>query len=74
MEQYEALEAKQEGLCAVCGRPSMRGEKRLRLSVDHDHVTGLVRGLVCNKCNLGLGYFCDDVDVLRAAAAYLTTP
>jgi hypothetical protein len=41
------------------------------LSVDHDHVTGAVRGLLCSNCNLVLGYACDDVTVLQKAIGYL---
>jgi Recombination endonuclease VII len=70
-EEYQALLEAQEGLCAVCGNgPTGR---RL-LSVDHDHVTGEVRGLLCNRCNPMLGYARDDVAVLQAAIEYLSRP
>lgn len=63
-DQVEAMRAAQGGACAVC--------KRLRkLVVDHDHVTGKVRGLLCNGCNTVLGKMGDDPAMLRAAAAYL---
>lgn len=54
-EQYDALNTQQKGLCAICGNPP-RG-KMQRLSVDHDHTTGRVRGLLCITCNRALGYF-----------------
>lgn len=50
--------------CAICHRTA-------RLSVDHDHETGQVRGLVCVNCNFVLGHAKDDPAILRAAAAYL---
>lgn len=68
-EHYEALMAKQGGRCALC-----RAEKCWRweiLSIDHDHDTGALRGLLCHSCNLMLGYAKDDPDVLERAAAYL---
>lgn len=67
-EAYERLEGEQWGRCAICGElPSTTHG----LCVDHDHEMGKVRGLLCNNCNAGLGYFGDSADVLRAAAAYL---
>ena len=63
---YDALLALQGGVCAICGKKSKR-----RLVVDHCHSRHRVRGLLCHKCNLGLGMFDDDIDRLRAAIAYL---
>jgi hypothetical protein len=68
VESYAGLEAAQGGLCLICMKPSRNGK---RLSVDHDHKTGKVRGLLCHVCNQGLGYFYDDPELLRLAAAYL---
>ncbi len=48
-EQYDELHRKQRGCCAVCGRPSAKW--KARLSVDHDHKTGDIRGLLCAYCN-----------------------
>lgn len=71
--EYAVLLAKQGGLCAICGREetarSSRGIKQM--TVDHDHKTGKVRGLLCNNCNAGIGYLKDDPDVLERAAAYV---
>ena len=49
----------QNGVCAICGHPERRKNRRgiYRLSVDHDHKTGKVRGLLCIKCNQHLGWF-----------------
>jgi hypothetical protein len=63
-DDYDALLALQGGVCAIC-------RKNRPLGVDHCHLFNEVRGLLCNKCNLGLGMFDDDPDRLRAAADYL---
>lgn len=64
-ELYDKLLEKQQGLCAICG------EHMGRTHSDHDHVTGKPRGLLCHKCNMGLGLFRDSSMILRAAAEYL---
>lgn len=53
--------------CAICGGTN----RKYRLSVDHDHVTGVLRELLCGKCNKGLGLFRDDPILLHKAAMYL---
>jgi hypothetical protein len=55
---YEMLLAKQGGVCAICKSPP---PKKTPLHVDHDHDTGVVRGLLCGKCNRMLVYFGDNV-------------
>jgi peptide methionine sulfoxide reductase MsrB len=57
--------------CAICGRTRRPDEKRLAL--DHDHVTGMVRGVLCQACNNGLGHFQDDPERLLKAALYIET-
>jgi hypothetical protein len=69
VEEYEAMLSKQCGACAICKRPSPDGR---RLHIDHDHSTGLVRGLLCHDCNRGLGIFKDSHVILKAAVKYLT--
>ncbi len=73
-EQYEAMEREQNGLCAICGRPeTFRSRNTVRrLAVDHDHVTGAIRGLLCTVCNVGLGNFNDDPVLIKKALDYLT--
>jgi len=66
--QYAELLAKQGGGCAICGDPPTSTRD---LSIDHDHTTGKVRGLLCNCCNPGLGYFKDNESRLHRAIAYL---
>lgn len=54
--------------CAICFEAPRLGE---RLAVDHCHETGVVRGLLCRRCNTGIGLLRDDPMVLNAAVAYL---
>lgn len=72
--QYDAMFAKQGGVCALCGSPpNLSGVRAAsRLHVDHDHESGKVRALLCNHCNRGVGAFRDDPDLMRRAAAYIT--
>ena len=73
-DNYLALYEAQGAVCAICGGTdpgATHGRKRRYFSIDHCHLTGTVRGLLCNPCNLGLGAFRDQPDRLRAAAAYL---
>jgi recombination endonuclease VII len=65
-EQYNELLRVQNGVCAICG-----GKTSRELGVDHDHETGRVRGLLCGKCNVGIGQFNDDPDLLLKAQGYL---
>lgn len=79
LDEYDELLAAQGGGCAVCGSTDPKG--RGRFHVDHDHrccpgqksCGKCVRGLLCCKCNPGLGSFNDDPELLIAAAAYLMT-
>jgi hypothetical protein len=57
------------GLCEICGQHCLT---RKRLSVDHCHDTGIVRGLLCMKCNIGIGKFNDSVELLLSAIKYLS--
>lgn len=67
---YEVLLVSQGGVCGICKCPPHESRYGC-LAVDHDHVTGLVRGLLCDQCNTGLGKFNDDCDVLHAAIEYV---
>lgn len=70
-EHYEQLLAEQGGCCAVCRGSDPYARHHNLFAVDHDHVTGKVRGLLCAKCNTGIGQLRDDPDLLVAAAAYV---
>jgi hypothetical protein len=65
LEEYERLYEQQEGRCKICKEP------KNRLGVDHCHETGKVRGLLCRKCNAGIGMLNDDPNLVRAALEYL---
>lgn len=64
---YQDMLAVQGGVCAICLRPPVGR----RLSVDHCHETGRIRGLLCHNCNVSLGLMGDSPDRLRSAVAYL---
>ena len=74
VERFEELLELQAGCCAICHKPPTEANghrNKHRLHVDHDHETGTVRGLLCNNCNAGLGYFRDSQRSLGAAIKYL---
>lgn len=68
LQRYRELSARQGGVCAICLQPETI---RLRLSVDHCHDSGAVRGLLCAKCNAGIGSLQDSVVVVERALLYL---
>lgn len=68
-ERYTALLAHQRGVCALCGNPPPKSGRALH--VDHDHLTMEIRGLLCHRCNRGLGYF--KPAALERASAYMRT-
>lgn len=67
-EQFHTLLEEQNYQCKICGTPHTE-EKYLH--VDHCHNTGVVRGLLCTKCNTGLGLFNEDLNLLTKAQKYL---
>lgn len=72
--EYKLLEQEQLGLCAICRNPETRltktGDPRF-LSLDHDHENGMLRGLLCNRCNIVLGHVEDDAELLEMMIKYL---
>ena len=66
----EKLRTEQKDNCALCGNPFTAVNP---IDIDHDHNTGLIRGLLCRKCNSGLHYF-EDSDYMRKALSYLQNP
>jgi Autographiviridae endonuclease VII len=69
LEDYNRMFQEQNGKCAIC--KTHQSELTKALSVDHDHKTGKVRGLLCYRCNLLIGHACDEVDTLKGAIEYL---
>ena len=68
IEDFDNMFKAQNGTCAICKEACTRHK---RLSVDHDHSTGKVRGLLCHRCNCAIGLLRDRSDLLETAAAYL---
>jgi hypothetical protein len=65
-QQYLNKLNEQNGVCAICSKECTRA-----LAIDHNHTTGQLRGLLCNKCNRGIGYLNDDVNLVQKAMEYL---
>jgi hypothetical protein len=68
--EFDAMAAAQGDRCAICETDTPGGAHNV-WHIDHCHDTGRVRGLLCQRCNVGLGYFSDDPAVLSAAVDYL---
>jgi hypothetical protein len=74
-KDYQILLAKQDNKCAICNLEETTIDKRTNkprsLAVDHCHTTDKVRGLLCQKCNQGIGMFKDNIRLLQEAIIYL---
>jgi len=68
-EQWQVIYNKQNGNCAICGKS--QDKLGYKLQIDYDQVTGKVRGLLCRKCNMGIGMFGEDVENINKAIRYL---
>lgn len=74
LEDYDTLYVSQNGLCKICGTndPTLSGKRKNKyFCVDHDILTGKIRGLLCYKCNLAIGYFSHSTITLQSAINYL---
>lgn len=68
-EEFDTMYSEQEGKCRICSIDiPLRGRET---HIDHDHVTGKIRGLLCRSCNLGLGFFKDNIELMEKAVEYL---
>ncbi|MHA1410550.1 MAG: endonuclease VII domain-containing protein [Candidatus Odinarchaeia archaeon] len=66
MEEYDKILREQKEKCAICGK-----KPKMRLSIDHNHKTGKVRGLLCYNCNAGIGMFREDTSLMKKAIKYM---
>lgn len=66
IEDFEKMSEKQDGKCLICEKVPEKG-----LHLDHDHLSGRTRGLLCSCCNQGIGSFMDDPEILAKAAKYI---
>jgi len=70
LDQYNEMFLAQNGVCAICGNSETYNKRSL--AVDHDHITGVVRGLLCLDCNAGIGHLKDNPEYLQNAITYLS--
>jgi hypothetical protein len=70
LEDFKRMSEEQNHLCFICNRPGTNRWNN-KLAVDHCHVTGKIRKLLCDKCNKGLGQFDDNPELLLLAANYI---
>ena len=73
-QDYDVLFDKQKGVCGICGKSESKVYKGVawKLSVDHDHNTGKIRGLLCNNCNRALGLMQERKEVLYSAIKWIS--
>ena len=69
LEEYNTMLEEQDYKCAICGKE--KSENGKSFAVDHNHKTGETRGLLCNNCNVGIGFFKDSAEITAKATAYL---
>jgi hypothetical protein len=69
-EALEEIWREQREKCPICGKSKEPSGKRFH--IDHDHTTGIIRGLLCSKCNMGIGIFDENIERLRSAISYLS--
>jgi Autographiviridae endonuclease VII len=69
-QEVQYLHTIQNNKCAICDVPASTQRYGV-LKVDHNHTTGNIRGLLCSACNLGIGYFKENITAIKEAANYL---
>ena len=76
IEEYNKMLFNQNGVCKICNEKEIQKGKKgteWSLSVDHCHITGKIRGLLCSRCNVGLSKFRDNIKYFESAINYLKT-
>lgn len=68
LEEYQTMVEQHSNLCGICYTEELSGAG---LCIDHDHSNNKVRGLLCNRCNRGLGLLGDGMESIKAVVAYL---
>jgi len=71
LEDYNSMVEEQNGLCAICGRTNSKKGVFERLAVDHNHISGQIRGLLCNRCNVILGLGDEDINTFKNIISYI---
>ena len=74
VEEYLAIFKKQDYKCIICNLPERKKNRKgeiARLTLDHDHITGKNRELLCHTCNLSIGLFKENISIIQSAIAYL---
>lgn len=73
LNEYNDMLVKQNYVCLICSNQetTKHGDKVIKLSVDHNHITGKVRGLLCKKCNAAIAMYNEDEDIIQRAIDYL---
>ena len=70
LQDYNLMNKSQNGKCKICNNKNDYHDK---LYIDHNHITGKIRGLLCRACNTGLGMFKDSPETMKSAIRYLET-
>lgn len=68
IEHFNTMLEKQKHKCLICNKIFENSKKS---HLDHCHTTGIIRGILCTNCNIGLGHFRDNIDLLKSAVKYL---
>ena len=68
IEEYELILKNQNDVCAICGGVNKNNRT---LAVDHNHITGKVRGLLCNRCNPAVGFLLEDILLAEKIISYI---
>ncbi len=72
VEEFEQMRINQNDICPICHNKMIKGSSDKRgMAIDHNHATNVVRDLLCQSCNRGLGIFDEDIDSLKRAIEYL---